>query len=185
MGGREALEMSKRSNLIPMLMLVAILVGVALFLATFLRPKTFTSLSTIRIVAKNPAIVVGSVPTGQRQLIGSEAIAIAASQTERVKQRLAGGGFIAFPNAKEPKDLVQPLMYGLRLSHLSNRPNDLVLSYRCLDRDEAKLLLESILEAYDDALRDVDQDGNGGYKVLGLERPCKGIPRSWWPLFGN
>ncbi len=176
--------MSKRSNLFPILMLVAILAGVALFLITFLRPKTFTSLSTIRIVAKNPAIVVGSVPAGQRQLIGSEAIAIAASQTERVKQRLKEGGFRTFSNAKEPKDLVQPLRHCLIVSHQSNRPNDLFLSFRCLDPEEAKLLLESILEAYNDSLRDFDQDANGGYKVLGLERPCKGIPSSWWPLFG-
>lgn len=194
-------EMPKRSNAIPILLLVIIVVRVLLLFFALSRPTVYRAFVTINIFAEADAEktvhkVIGSLTNVPRQLIGSDAVAARAAQSNRVRQRFAEGGFRTFPNAKEPKDLESRVLQLLTITRTFNagtqietqvelNRNSIILSYCTVDPEESQLLLEAIVEAYEQVVKDACQSENEKYSVKVLSRTMSGVPRHWWQQLWN
>src|SRR5262249_23180176 len=98
----------------------------------------------------------------QVQILQSEDIALQAAQRDKVKARFASeGGFSSFPEARKPEDLVPGIFGGLTVTRdnkdaVSGGGNNiLLLTFPCTNREEAKIILECLVEAYDSYIADV------------------------------
>lgn len=100
----------------------------------------------------------------QKQLIGSEMVALLAANKDKIKKKLAEEGFHCFPGVTKTEDMVQGIKDSLIVTRDlrdavgSGGNNILVLQWRGTDREECKLILDMIIEAYNDHINDVYKD---------------------------
>ncbi len=148
------------------------LVGGSLFYAQ--RQPIYESRASVHVVNKsvNPGgstssksvttTFVDDYMSTQKQIMGSEIIAQLAANKDKIKKKLAEDGFRSFPDAKKPDDLI----LGIRTSLIVSRDmresgggnNILLLQFRGTDREDCKLILEAMIEAYNDHITDVFRD---------------------------
>lgn len=93
--------------------------------------------------------------SSQTVLLKSFVIAQRAAYGEKVKNRLESEGFKSFPEAKKPDELIPEIMKNLTVTRENREANQntqgnnvLLLTFRATDREEAMIILESIIKGY-------------------------------------
>ena len=161
----------QRKSLVILGLVIGLVLG-SLFYAQ--RQPIYQSVAQVHVINKMPGIA-SSTNRGvqstfqddymgtQKQLLGSQVIAEAASKTDKITRRLNEEGFHCFPDAKKPDDLVIGIMGNLVVSRDMREGavggnNILNLQYRGTDREECKIILEALIEAYDKHIGEVYSD---------------------------
>lgn len=103
----------------------------------------------------------------QVQLLQSEDIALQAARGDKCVRRLQEEGFSSFPDAKKPEELVQGIMSNLTVTRDikdsttgGGGNNILLLSFRGTNREETKIILEALIDAYDKYIAEVYKNLN-------------------------
>ncbi len=163
----------QRKSLVILGLVIGLVIG-SLFYAQ--RQPIYESRASVHVVNKsvNPGgstssrsvttTFVDDYMSTQKQIMGSEIIAELAAKKDKIKKKLTEDGFRSFPDARKPDDLIQ----GIRTSLIVSRDmresggaggnNILLLQFRSTDREECKLILEMMIEAYNDHISDVFRD---------------------------
>jgi capsular exopolysaccharide synthesis family protein len=154
----------QRKSLVILGLVIGLVLG-SLFYAQ--RTPVYQSHAQVLIVKRSPAtpasantvsaqmMFVEDYMSTQSVLLKSQVIASRTAHSDKVRRKLENEGLKSFPDAKKPEDLVIGIIKGLNVTRDNKETtgttagnNVMLLTFRCTDREDSRLILETLIDEY-------------------------------------